>query len=62
MLGFHAEALSPTLNVDTDELETAAWYHRETLLASPENETFRLPRKDSIARRLVDDWLYDRTD
>jgi len=61
MLGFHAEARSPTLTVNTDELETAAWYHRDALLASPENATFRLPRKDSIARRLVDDWLYDRS-
>ena len=62
MLGFHAEARSQTLVVNTDELETAAWYRREDLLASPEDATFRLPRKDSIARRLVDDWLYDRAD
>jgi hypothetical protein len=27
------------------------------MLASPENETFRLPRRDSIARRLMEDWL-----
>jgi len=43
--------------VDGEELEMARWYTREELLASPENETFRLPRRDSIARRLVDDWL-----
>lgn len=60
MLGFHAEARDLQIDVDTEELETAAWYSRETLLASPENESFRLPRKDSIARRLVDDWLFDR--
>lgn len=57
MLGFYAEADSDTLVVNTDELETAAWYHREDLLNSPEDETFRLPRRDSIARRLIDDWL-----
>ncbi len=61
MLGFHAEARSRILAVNTDELETAAWYHRDALLASPEDTTFRLPRKDSIARRLVDDWLYNRS-
>jgi len=60
MLGFLAEAESEALDVDRNELESAAWYHRDALLASPENETFRLPRKDSIARRLVDDWLGDR--
>ena len=32
----------------------------EELLASPEDETFRLPRRDSIARRLVDDWIAGR--
>ena len=60
MLGFHAEARDLHIAVDTEELETAAWYSRDALLASPENETFRLPRKDSIARHLVDDWLFDR--
>jgi NAD+ diphosphatase len=57
MLGFSARALDDRLNVDGDELETARWFTRAELLASPENETFRLPRRDSIARRLVDDWL-----
>ena len=62
MLGFRAEARSPDIVVDTEELETAAWFHRDQLLDSPENSTFRLPRKISIARRLIDDWLFDRND
>ena len=33
---------------------------RAELLASPEDESFRLPRRDSIARRLVEEWLADR--
>ena len=37
----------------------ARWFTREELLASPEDETFRLPRR-SIARRLVDDWIAGR--
>ncbi len=57
MLGFTARALSSRLDVAEDELETARWYTRDELLASPEDEHFRLPRKDSIARRLIEDWL-----
>ncbi len=57
MIGFTARATSTDIQFAQDELEDAAWYTRDQLLASPENETFRLPRKDSIARRLVDEWL-----
>jgi NAD+ diphosphatase len=57
MLGFTARALSCDLDVAMDELEAARWYTRDELLASPENEVFRLPRRDSIARRLIEDWL-----
>jgi len=57
MLGFTARALDDRLAIDGEELETARWFTRAELLASPENETFRLPRRDSIARRLVDNWL-----
>jgi NAD+ diphosphatase len=57
MLGFTARALTTELSLDDDELEFAGWFSRDQLKASPENETFRLPRRDSIARRLVEDWL-----
>jgi NAD+ diphosphatase len=57
MLGFTARAVATDLTLSTDELETARWYTRAEMLASPEDETFRLPRRDSIARRLVEDWL-----
>lgn len=57
MLGFTARALSTTLAVAPDELETARWCSREELLRAPEDERFRLPRRDSIARRLIEDWL-----
>jgi NAD+ diphosphatase len=57
MLGFTARAESTALTLAMDELETARWYGRAELLASPENEVFRLPRRDSIARRLLEDWL-----
>jgi NAD+ diphosphatase len=60
MLGFTARALHDAIEVDGEELEEARWYTRDELKASPENEVFRLPRRDSIARRLVDDWIAGR--
>jgi NAD+ diphosphatase len=57
MLGFSAEATSPDFTVDTNELESARWMTRAELLNSPEDSTFKLPRRDSISWRIIDDWL-----
>ena len=57
MLGFHARTDDDRLCVNENELDSAAWFSRADLEASPEDETFRLPRADSIARRLIEDWL-----
>jgi len=57
MVGFHAEAESLALAVNREELEDARWFSRGELLESPEDERFRLPRRDSIARRLIESWL-----
>ncbi len=57
MIGFTARATTFDVRPDLDELESAAWYTRAELLASPEDESFRLPRRDSIARRLINEWL-----
>jgi NAD+ diphosphatase len=57
MLGFFARATDLALKVNTDELEMARWVTRDEVVNSPENEVFKLSRKDSISRRLVDDWL-----
>lgn len=57
MLGFHARALDTAITVNRSELEDARWFTRAELRASPENETFRMPRKVSIARQLVDHWI-----
>ena len=57
MLGFTARATGMDLKVDLDELEGAAWFTRDQLLQSPEDSAFRLPRSDSISRRLIEDWL-----
>jgi NAD+ diphosphatase len=57
MLGFHAEAKTTDIIVDKTELEAAQWYERSWLLAHQDDENFRVPRRDSIARRLLEDWL-----
>lgn len=57
MIGFWARAKGERLAIDETEIESAAWFSRDALLASPEDEDFRLPRRDSIARRLIEDWL-----
>lgn len=58
MLGFHAEAIDQSLNINFSELETAAWFSKDFLKSSPENTKFKMPGKISIARKLIKDWLY----
>jgi len=57
MLGFHAEGLSEAIALDTEELKDARWFTRAEI-AAPEAHGFSLPRVDSIARRLIEDWLH----
>jgi NAD+ diphosphatase len=57
MVGFVAEALDDKLNLNRDEIDSAAWFTRDQLINSPEDETFKLSRKDSISRALVNDWI-----
>ncbi len=57
MLGFHARAERAPLTVYPEELESVAWFSRERLLNLGEGDELRLPRRDSIARRLIEDWL-----
>jgi NAD+ diphosphatase len=56
MLGFTAEATSDALTIDGVEIADAKWLTRADVL-NHEALGFRLPRKLSIARHLVDDWL-----
>ena len=55
MLGFHAVAATTTIDIDRDELDDAQWFERD-FLRNPTGG-FRLPRPESIARHLLDDWL-----
>ena len=57
MLGFYATATATEITLDKDELADAVWKTREELRNSPEDDSFRLPRGISIARRLIDDWI-----
>ena len=60
MLGFYAEATSSEIAVDPGELADARWFDRDWLLTHVDDDSFRLPRRDSIARRLIEDWLAPR--
>lgn len=57
MLGFHAEGLTENIAIDPEELKDARWFTRAEI-AAPEAHGFSLPRVDSIARRLIEDWLH----
>ncbi len=56
MLGFYAEGVSDAITIQQDELRDARWFTRAELRA-PEAHGFALPRRDSIARRLIEDWM-----
>jgi NAD+ diphosphatase len=57
MVGFVAIAQDDRLNLNREEIDSAGWFTREQLINSPEDETFKLSRKDSISRALVNDWI-----
>jgi NAD+ diphosphatase len=57
MLGFTARAVTRELALAGSELERAAWYERDWIVAHADDDEFRLPRRDSVARRLIEDWL-----
>ncbi len=56
MLGFYAEGLTEEITIDPTELRDARWFSRAEL-HDPEAHGFNLPRRDSIARRLIEDWM-----
>ncbi len=56
MLGFYGEALDEHITIDPTELRDARWFGR-TELRDPEAHGFHLPGPDSIARRLIEDWI-----
>ena len=65
MLGYQATATSTKISIDDDELADARWFTPKEVARFGEwgadipNDMPRLPRKDSIARWLVETWLKD---
>lgn len=61
MLGFEATATSTEIHVDPVELAEAHWFTRTQLAGfgnwGDEGDHFKLPRKDSIARSLIERWI-----
>jgi NAD+ diphosphatase len=56
MLGFYAEALTEEITIDPEELKDARWFSRDDI-RNRQQLGFDLPRVDSIARRLIEDWM-----
>ena len=56
MLGFYAEGLTEDITIDPEELKDARWFTRDQM-RNCDQHGFALPRPDSIARRLIEDWL-----
>ena len=56
MLGFRGEAESEAIVLDDEEMRDAGWFSRADVEARRERG-FNIPPKDSIARRLVDEWM-----
>ncbi|MGH7493354.1 MAG: NAD(+) diphosphatase [bacterium] len=61
MLGFHAQALSMDLRLNSAEISEAAWWTRAELRAAVQLHQIKLPTEVSIARRLIQDWLDTET-
>jgi NAD+ diphosphatase len=63
MLGFRARAITTDIRVDQVEIEEAYWFSADELRDfgewGDEGEGYCLPRKDSIARFLVESWIID---
>jgi NAD+ diphosphatase len=56
MLGFYARALTTEITIDPAEIADARWFSRDEMRNCSELG-FSLPRADSIARRLIEDWM-----
>lgn len=56
MLGYRAHVTTDAITVNPQELVDAAWFTRDDIARMPESGR-RLPRPDSIALWLIDEWL-----
>jgi len=56
MLGYHAYAHDPTIDVDGEEIAEARWFTREELADVCNTGEISLPPAVSIARKLIERW------
>ena len=56
MLGFYAQGLTEEIVLEEAEMRDARWFSRADI-ANRKALGFNLPPQDSIARRLIEDWL-----
>jgi NAD+ diphosphatase len=56
MLGFYAEGLTEEITIDPEEMIDVRWFSRAEI-RDHDQHGFVLPRIDSIARRLIEDWM-----
>lgn len=61
MLGFYAKTTDPIIDIDDEELRDAKWFTADEIRKfdnwGDEGDNYKLPRKESIARYLIDAWL-----
>ncbi len=62
MLGFRARATDKSIVLDRQELDDARWFTRDELVREIRAGRVELPRRVSIAYRLVEDWFDESGD
>ena len=67
MLGFRAHSSDPEPDVSLDELEDARWFSAAELrrfdeFSDERSDQYQFPRRDSIARLLIEQWLAEHPD
>ncbi|MBL6447984.1 NAD(+) diphosphatase [Fulvivirga sp. 29W222] len=58
MIGFTAKSDSLKFTLDKDEVPNAAWFTAKELLDASKAKKFSLSKTDSIARFLIENWIY----
>lgn len=61
MLGFYAKTNDPSIFIDDEEIRDAKWFTAAQIRQfdewGDEGDNYKLPRRQSIARFLIDNWL-----
>lgn len=64
MLGFRARAVSTDIHIDPEELQDASWFTADEIAEfgdwGDESAAWWLPRRDSIAWSLIDEWVQEQ--